>query len=144
MYRETPPMAPQPRKKLHAVQIVIIVVAVLFALWYLYKTLVPAATPYATIQAGTLGARYSGDVLIVRDETPYDAEGVSSIEYVAEEGKVARNRSTICNVFSTGYSTKETTALQNYRDQIKQYQLQLIGEETTYDARMERLDSDVL
>lgn len=142
MYQMTPPQPP--RKKLNILQLLILLAAFGFAIWYLVKTLAPAASPYATITAGTLGARYSGDCLIVRNETPFDAEGVTSVDYKAEEGSLVQRGDTICNVYSSSLSTKEVTALQDYRDQIRDYQLQLLAAETTYDAKMARVESDVL
>ena len=145
MYQKTPPQPPKPpRKKLNILQLLILLAAFGFAIWYLVKTLAPAASPYATITAGTLGARYSGDCLIVRNETPFDAEGVTSVDYKAEEGSLVQRGDTICNVYSSSLSTKEVTALQDYRDQIRDYQLQLLAAETTYDAKMARVESDVL
>lgn len=145
MYQMTPPQPPKPpRKKLNILQVLILLAAFGFAIWYLVKTLAPAASPYATITAGTLGARYSGDCLIVRNETPFDAEGVTSVDYKAEEGSLVQRGDTICNVYSSSLSTKEVTALQDYRDQIRDYQLQLLAAETTYDAKMARVESDVL
>lgn len=145
MYQMTPPQPPKPpKKKLHWFQALLILAAFGFAGWYLYTTLAPAASPYAVITAGTLGARYSGDCLIVRNETPYDAEGVTYVEYTAEEGSVVQRGTEICNVYSSGFSTKEMTTLQDYRDQIRDYQLTLIAADSTYDAKMARLESDVL
>jgi len=145
MYQMTPPQPPKPpKKKLSIVQVLLLLAAFGFCGWYLYITLAPAASPYATISAGTLGARYSGDCLIVRNETPYDAEGVTSVDYKAEEGSVVQRGYEICYVYSSGFSTKEMTALQDYRDQIRDYQQKLLLEETTYDARMARVESDVL
>ncbi|MGN1021655.1 MAG: HlyD family efflux transporter periplasmic adaptor subunit [Aristaeellaceae bacterium] len=145
MYQMTPPQPPKPpKKKLNIFQLLIILAAFGFAIWYLVKTLAPAASPYATITAGTLGARYSGDCLIVRNETPYDAEGVTSVDYRAEEGSLVQRGDTICYVYSSSLSTKEVTALQDYRDQIRDYQLQLLASETTYDAKLARVESDVL
>ena len=145
MYQMTPPQPPKPpKKKLNILQLLILLAAFGFAIWYLVKTLAPAASPYATITAGTLGARYSGDCLIVRNETPFDAEGVTSVDYKAEEGSLVQRGDTICNVYSSSLSTKEVTALQDYRDQIRDYQLQLLAAETTYDAKMARVESDVL
>ncbi len=145
MYQMTPPQPMQPKKKkLQLWQIILIVVAVGFAAWYVYTAVAPEAATYATIQAGTLGARYSGDCVIVRDEVPYDAEGISSIDYIAQEGSLVSVSSSICNVYSTGYSTKEMTTLQNYRDSIKTYQSQLLAAETTTDAKMDQLRSDIL
>ncbi|MGN0747794.1 MAG: HlyD family efflux transporter periplasmic adaptor subunit [Aristaeellaceae bacterium] len=145
MYQMTPPQPPKPpKKKLNFFQLLILLAAFGFAIWYLVRTLAPAAAPYATITAGTLGARYSGDCLIVRNETPYDAEGVTSVDYKAEEGSLVQRGDTICNVYSSSLSTKEVTALQDYRDQIRDYQLQLLAAETTYDAKLARVESDVL
>lgn len=145
MYQMTPPQPPKPpKKKLRWYQIFLLLAAFGFAGWYLYTALAPTASPYAVITAGTLGARYSGDCLIVRDETPYDAEGVTSVEYTAEEASVVQRGTEICKVFSSGFSTKEMTTLQDYRDQIRDYQMTLLKAETTYDARMARVESDVL
>jgi len=140
MYQMTPPQPPRkPQKKIHLWQILLILAAMVGAGWYLYTMLAPVASPYGVITAGTLGSRYSGDVLIVRNETPYDAEGVTSIDYVAEEGTVVRRGSTICKIYSSGYSTREMNNLQTYRNQIKTYQLSLTSAETTYDAKMAEL-----
>lgn len=145
MYQMQPPQPPKPpKKKMNLFQVVLILAAFGFAGWYLYTTLAPEVSPYATITAGTLGARYSGDCLIVRNETPYDAEGVTSVDYKAEEGSLLQSGATICDVYSASYSTKEMTTLQNYRDQIRDYQLQLLEAETTYDAKLSRVESDVL
>ena len=51
---------------------------------------------------------------------------------------------TICNVYSSGFSTREMTTLQDYRDQIKEYQLKLLRAEVATDARMEKLESEVM
>jgi len=125
-------------------QIMLIVLVLAFAVWYLVTTLTPETSPYATITAGVIGARYTGDCLIVRDESPYDAEGVSNVEYVAEEGSLVARGATVCKVYSSGFSTREMTALQDYRDQIKEYQVKLLKQQVTTDARMEKLEADVM
>ena len=51
---------------------------------------------------------------------------------------------TICNVYSSGFSTREMTTLQDYRDQIKEYQIRLLRSEVATDARMEKLESEVM
>lgn len=145
MYQMTPPKPPEKsRKKLSFFQMLLIAMALGFLAWYLYTTFVPAAATTAVIEAGTLGARYSGDAVIVRDEAPYDAEGVTSVDYIAEEGSVVRRSEQICQVYSSGYSTRENTALQDYRDQIKDYQQTLISKDTAADPKKERLDNDVI
>ena len=98
----------------------------------------------AVVEMSVLGSSYTGDALIVRNETAYDEEGVQSIEFVAQEGSVVYRGDVICYVYSTGYSTSEMNALQDYRDQIKEYQQTLLGTETAYDQRMTRLENEVV
>ena len=145
MYQMTPPQPPKPpKKKLNVLQWLIIIVVVGFAGWYLYTALAPVASPYAAIESGTLGAYYTGDCVIVRNESPYSAEGVTSITYEAEEGSTVMSTDTICYVYASGFSTKELMTLQDYRDQIRDYQKELLGSDNTTDAKMSRLESDVL
>ena len=151
MYQMTPPQPVQPApqrpegpKRMSVAQIALILIVLGFVVWYLVTVLTPEASPYGVISSGTLGARYTGDCLLVRDETPYDAEGLTSIGYIAEEGSTVYRGTTICNVYSSGFSTKEMTTLQDYRDQIKEYQIKLLRAEVATDARMEKLESEVM
>ena len=151
MYQMTPPQPVQPApqrpegpKRMSVAQIALILIVLGFVVWYLVTALTPEASPYGVISSGTLGARYTGDCLLVRDETPYDAEGLTSIGYIAEEGSTVYRGTTICNVYSSGFSTKEMTTLQDYRDQIKEYQIKLLRAEVATDARMEKLESEVM
>lgn len=145
MYQMTPPKPPEKGKKgLNLFQMLLIAAALGFVAWYLYTTFVPEAAAYATVEAGTLGARYKGDALIVRDEVPYDAEGVTSVDYLAQEGSVVYSRTSICEVYSSGYNSRESVTLQDYRDQIKEYQQSLLASDSTPDAQLNRLDSDVI
>ena len=137
------PQRPE-NKRMSVPQIMLIVVVLAFAVWYLITTLTPESSPYATITAGVIGSRYTGDCLIVRDETPFDAEGVSSVDYIAEEGSLVSRGMTVCNVYSSGFSTREMTALQDYRNQIKEYQIKLLKAQVTTDAYMEKLEADVM
>ena len=98
----------------------------------------------AVIEQGTLGTIYRGDAMIVRNETVYNDEGVQSIEYKAQEGSVVYRGNVVCYVYSTGYSSKEMTTLQDYRDQIKDYQQTLLAGETAYDQKMSRLETEVV
>ncbi len=121
------------------------VLAVLgFSGWYIYTTLVPAGIKTAVISSGSLGFSYHGDAMIVRNETAYDEDGVSSVQYLAEEGSKVYPGVLICLVYSSGYSQKEVTSLQNLRDQIKDYHRNLIAKEPTFDQKMTRLENDVV
>ena len=117
MYQMTPPQPAQlpPRedenRRLSVPQMMLIVAVLGFAAGYLIPTLTPKPAPYGQITAGVIGSRYTGDCLIVRDETPYDAEGVTSVNYVAEEGNTVYRGSTICDVYSSGFSTREMQTL---------------------------------
>ena len=113
--------------------------------WFFLKDRIGAPqVNTAVIESATFGDTHTGDALIVRNETAYDEEGVQSIEYVAQEGSLVYRGEVICYVYSTGYSSKEMTTLQDYRDQIKNYQQTLLKSETAYDQRMTRLESEVL
>ena len=149
MYQMQPPQQRQPvrepeKKRLNMFQMMLIIAVLGFAVWYVVTSLTPKSSPYATITSGTIGNRYSGDCLIVREETPYNAEGVTKIQYSAEEACTVFRGTTICNVYSSGFSTKEMTALQDYRDLIKEYQIKLLKSESTTDARMDRLNNEVV
>ena len=150
MYQMNPPQPavspemPREKKRLSVPQIMLIVVTIAFAAWYLITSLTPEPAHFAAITAGTIGSRYTGDCLIVRDEVPFDAEGLSSVEYIAQEGKPVYRGDMICNVYSSGFSTREITTLQEYRDEIKEYQMKLLQSEITTDAWMEKLESEVM
>ena len=138
------PEIPPEKKRMSVPQIALIVLVIAFAAWYLITTLTPEPAHFATVTADTIGSRYAGDCLIVRDEVPFDAEGLSSVEYIAEEGATVYRGTTICNVYSSGFSTRELTTLQEYRDEIKEYQMKLLQSEITADAWMEKLESEVM
>ena len=139
-----PPELPQEKKRLSVPQIMLIVLTLAFAAWYLITSLTPEPARFAQITADTIGTRYAGDCLIVREETHFDAEGLSSIDYVAEEGTTVYRGATICNVYASGFSTREMTTLQEYRDQIKEYQVKLLKSEIQTDTVMEKLESEVM
>lgn len=134
----------RPSVLLKVLQVLAVVLVLGATVWYLYEVFVPDYEPYGVIESDTLGAVYTGDCVIVRDETPYDAEGVTSVNHLAPEASVIRYSSEICEVYSSGYSTREMNTLQEYRDAIRNYQKTLLETETTYDARMTRLQSDVV
>ncbi len=134
----------KPRLRLTPFHVAIILVALGFMVWYLYSQFAPEAARYGYITAGSLDATHAGDCLIVRNEAPYDSEGVTSITYEAEEGSAIIRGADICKVYSSGYSTREMRTLQQYRSEIRDYQKKLIESETAYDARMNRVTADVL
>ena len=138
-------LVPQkPRLRLTAFHVAIIVAALGFLGWYLYATFVPEAAKYGKITAGNLSASHSGDCLIVRNEVPYDAEGVTSITYDAQEGSLVKRGDKICKVYSAGYSSNAIRQLQEYREQIRDYQKDLMEEDGPFDGKMTGYNENVM
>ena len=113
-------------------------------LYAVLPSLMPNRDGTAVIRQASLGEQYSGDALVVRNETVYDQEGVTRVEYVAEEGQVVRYNAEICRVFASGYSTRDMESLQTYRDQIRTYQRALLTSETTIEGQRYAMESNVL
>lgn len=102
-------------------------------------------TRTAYVSAGTLGSNYTGDALIVRNEVMYTQEGISQIDYVANEGEVVTRGSDVCTVYTSGFNTREWATLNNYRTQIKEYQKTLLAETNVEaDSQLKRFNSSVL
>lgn len=142
-----PPVEAKPFKErvhLTVFHVAVIVVALGFLGWFLYERLAPEAAQFGVIQAGNLSASHTGDCLIVRNESPYNAEAVTSVHYDAAEGSAIIRGDDICKVYSSGYSTREMETLQEYRAQIRDYQKNMLETETTYDAKLDRVTADVL
>ena len=112
--------------------------------WFFWNNPISSAPSTAVVEAAALGNTYRGDALIVRNETSFEEEGVQSIEYKAHEGSVVKVKDIICNVYSTGYSNKEMLSLQDYRDQIKNYQRTLIQGQAKLDTKMDQMEAEVI
>jgi len=138
----------QPRRQrrglVRIIQLVVILGAITFIGWFILDNMRGSGSATAVIEIGALGITYRGDALIVRNEVAYDDEGVQSIEYVALEGSTVNRGNVVCYVYSTGYSNKEMITLQDYRDQIKNYQQTLLKSEIAPDPTMTRLQSAVV
>jgi len=114
------------------------------AAWLVISGMQEPKPTTAIVETASLGTTHTGDALIVRNETVYNDEGVQNIEYIAREGSLVQRGDVVCYVYSTGYSSKELTTLQDYRDQIKEYQQTLLAAETAYDQKMDRLNEQVI
>ena len=126
-YQVPPTGMQQPAKKVNKalLAVVIALVAVLVAVVAL-RFFTPGKVAYGFVQVGPLSSRYTGDGLVVRDETVYTQEGVSQIEYETAEGARVARGTEVAKVYSSGFSAKEWTTLRNYRGQIKNYHKVLI------------------
>ena len=107
--------------------IALILLAVGFAAFAVLRMLAPGQVAYGYVESGALSARYTGDAVVVRSETVYTQEGVSQIDYSVDEGALVQRGKAVATVYSSGFSAKEWTTLNNYRSQIKEYHKSLIA-----------------
>ncbi|HHU03267.1 MAG TPA: hypothetical protein GXZ91_09115 [Christensenellaceae bacterium] len=87
---------------------------------------------------------YSGKALIVRNETVFIQDGVSTVIYSAEEGAHIGRGTPVCTVYTTGYNKRERELLQKYRNEIKEQQIFLIDSEIAPDSQLQRIDDAVM
>ena len=114
------------------------------AAWLVIGSMQEPKPTTAIVETASLGTTHVGDALIVRNETVYNDEGVQNIEYIAREGSLVQRGDVVCYVFSTGYSSRQMTTLQDFRDQIKDYQQSLLASEAAFDQKMTRLNEQVV
>lgn len=72
-------------------------------------------------RAAELGTQFQGEAVIVRDELLEDAENVTRVDFVANEGASVFKNDVLCYIYAAGYSQKEMDSLETFRDRIKQY-----------------------
>ena len=146
--KQKPPKPPRQRGGGGAGKVIVIILLLLAligtAVYFLFLRDSGEKAATAQIEMGVMGNTFRGDALIVRNETAFSEEGVQNIEYEAEEGSLVYRTNPLCYVYSTGYSTSEMNTLQDYRDQINDYQQTLLAAETAYDQRMEMLETEVI
>ena len=141
--RATPPTGVKPKPVRKAVYIVLTALVLILAAAAVIYILRTRPQDYAYVQAGTLSTVYRGDALIVRNETIYTQEGVSRIDYIAEEGAAVQRAQNVCLVYSSGFSDRELTTLENYRRQIKEYHKTLVSTSATKDVQLDRLEGEI-
>lgn len=90
------------------------------------------------------GSTFSGQALIVRNESVFQQENISDVRYSAEEGSAVNRGDPVCTVYSTGFSARELERLQTYRSQIKDYHKVLLSASTSPDAQLARLETMVM
>lgn len=118
------------KKKSRAGYIILAVLAVGFAAFAVLRMLAPGQVAYGYVEADSLSARYTGDAVVVRNETVYAQDGVSQIDYDVNEGALVKRGDNVAKIYTSGFSAKEWTTLKNYRNQIKEYHKTLISAAT--------------
>lgn len=115
------------RRPKKGVYIALALMALGFAAFAVLRLLAPGKTAYGYVTSDPLSARYTGDAIVVRNETVYPQAGVSQIDYVADEGAQVQRGDIVATIYTSGFSAKEWKTLENYRTQIKEYQKSLIS-----------------
>lgn len=87
---------------------------------------------------------YTGECLIVRDETVWTADNIGDMEFIVQEGALVNQGDLICNVYSSAFPEREKTALQDYRNGIMELQMKLLNMEPSADPWLDKVDSDLL
>lgn len=124
------------------IYVVLSLAVLIFAAIVIIRMVAPGQVNFAQVAEGALSARYSGDAVVVRNETVYTQDGVSQIDYKVPEGDFVERGNAVATVYSSGFSNKEWTTLNNYRTQIKEKQKQLMADAAS-DPKMLNLMSQV-
>lgn len=98
----------------------------------------------ALVTISEQGSTFSGQTLIVRNESVFHQENVSDVRYLAEEASAVSRGDPICTVYSTGFSARELERLMSYRTQIKDYHKVLLDASTAPDAQLGRIETLVM
>jgi hypothetical protein len=95
----------------------------------------------AVVTISEQGTTFSGQALIVRNESVFQQQNVADIKYTAEEGSAVSRGDPICTVYTSGFSNRELERLKSYRNQIKDYHKILLTASVTPDAGLARLET---
>ena len=95
--------------------------------FFVWRMLTPGSVQYGMVKYGSMSASYSGDAVLVRNETVDVQENVSQIDYLVDEGSKVKRGAMVATIYTSGFNAKEWTTLKRYRDQIKDYHKLLIS-----------------
>ena len=122
----------RPRRSRPKWGLIVLVLAVLSLCgFFAWRMLTPGATQYGVVKYGSMSASYTGDAVLVRNETVDVQENVSQIDYLVDEGSSVNRGEMVATIYTSGFNAKEWTTLKRYRDQIKEYHKVLISGSTT-------------
>lgn len=124
------------------VLIVAVVAAVLCLLIWKLPQITSKNATTAIARAGVLGDEYAGSVVIARNETLYETENKTRVDFVASEGSHVARSSIICKVYSSGYNQTEINRLQTYREEIQDYHVGQVFS-TYVDAALDANNDDI-
>ncbi len=75
----------------------------------------------------SLRTSYTGDAVIVRNETLFTQENISRIEFGVREGGQVKRGDTVCTVYTSGVSKTDISNLATYRTQVESYMKTLLA-----------------
>jgi len=119
------PRASRRRGKGGYIALALIVLA--FAGFAALRMLSPGGAAYGYVRYGSMTALYTGDAVLVRNETVVTQESVSQIDFEVEEGDEVDRGTLVATIYTSGFNAKEWVTLNNYRNQIKEYHKILIA-----------------
>ena len=139
--------AKKKKKKKKGSLVILLVVLLLIAAvagvvaWQLRGMCAGSATT-AIARSDSLGNYYTGTVVIARNETLYETENMTQIDFVAEEGSRVNRTGVICRVYSSGYNQTEISRLQTYREEIQNYHVNQVLS-TYVDAALDSENAEI-
>lgn len=139
--------AKKKKKKKKGSLVILLVVLLLIAAvagvvaWQLRGMFAGSATT-AIARSDSLGNYYTGTVVIARNETLYETENMTQIDFVAEEGSRVNRTGVICRVYSSGYNQTEISRLQTYREEIQTYHVNQVLS-TYVDAALDSENAEI-
>lgn len=101
-----------------------------------------ANTTTARAVARTMGNYYPGTLVVARNETLYETENMTRIDFEAEEGSHVSRSNVICKVYSSGYNQTEISKLQGYREAIQNYHVNQVLS-TYVDAALDSENAEI-
>lgn len=121
--------------------VVVIAVLLVVGVWQLRGYMSRNATT-AIARSDALGKYYEGSLVIARNETLYETENKTSVDFVADEGSRVSRSSVICKVYSSGYNQTEINRLQTYREEIQNYHVNQVLS-TYVDAELDAENEEI-
>lgn len=109
--------------------------------WQL-RGLIGANATTARAVAKTMGNYYAGTLVVARNETLYETENMTRIDFEAEEGSHVSRSNVICKVYSSGYNQTEISRLQTYREEIQNYHVNQVLH-TYVDAALDNENTEI-
>jgi len=96
----------------------------------------------AIARGAVLGNDYRGTVVIARNETLYETENKTRVDFIASEGSKVSRSGIICKVYSSGYNQTEINRLETYREEIQNYHVNQVLS-TYVDAALDRDNEEI-